>query len=84
MKRAMGLMMAGVALLIAGCKSEPAPVLNPAQQEAATSPPSSIASTPADEKLTAAEAPRCDECVTVTPQNFARAETDLYFGSFAK
>jgi hypothetical protein len=84
MKRAVRLVAASAALLITGCKSAPAPVLNPAQHAAATSPASSIASTPADESLTAAEVLRCDDCVTVTPQNFARAETDLYFGNFVK
>lgn len=82
MKRATSWMAAVV--LIAGCKSQPAPVLNPAQEAAATTSASSITSTPADEKLTAGEGPRCDDCVTVTPQNFARAETDLYFGNFVK
>lgn len=84
MRRGLGLIAASVMLLLAGCKNEPAPVLNPAQHAAATSPASSIASTPADEQLTAPETARCDDCVTVTPQNFARAESDLYFGNFAK
>ena len=84
MKRATRLVTGIAVLLITGCKNKPAPVLNPAQQAAATSPVSSIASTPADEQMTAAESPRCDDCVTVTPQNFARAETDLYFGNFVK
>jgi hypothetical protein len=32
----------------------------------------------------AAEPPKCTDCVSVTAQNFPRAETDLYFSRFAK
>lgn len=90
MKRAIALMTACAVLLIAGCKMEPAPapVSTPAPAPtAATTPAPTPARTtiaPADEGLTSIEAPRCDGCVMVTPQNFTRAETDLYFGRIEK
>lgn len=82
MKRTMAWITAAGVLLLAGCRREPS-VSHPAAHNA-TKPAPSIASTPADEKLTAVEAPHCGDCVAVTPQNFARAETDLYFERFVK
>jgi len=90
MNRAITLVAISAVLFIAGCKSQPAPVSSPnpapgPTAETASAPVSSETSTaPADEKLTSTEGPSCDGCVTVTPDNFARAETDLYFGNIVK
>ena len=87
MKRAV-LMATGTLLLIAGCKSEPAAVSTPAAVPTAASVPSLASGgtvmAPADESLTTVETPRCDHCVLVTPQNFARAESDLYLARIVK
>ena len=86
MKRAV-LMATGTLLLIAGCKSAPAPVSTAPLPTAATAPAAAsgeMAMAPADEGLTSVEVPQCDDCVLVTPQNFARAESDLYLSHLVK
>ncbi|SDF86672.1 DUF1254 domain-containing protein [Terriglobus roseus] len=59
-----------VALAVLGCE-QPKPVAAPSEPAAQTA-----AAKP--------EPPKCSDCVTVTPQTFPRAETDLYFGNFVK
>jgi hypothetical protein len=64
---------ASLALTLACEKSQP-PAASPAAEKA-----------PASAEKTAAPAtPPCSDCVPVTPLNFPRAETDLYFNNFVK
>jgi hypothetical protein len=62
-----------LALTLACEKSQP-PAASPAAEKAPAS------TEKAAEPATAA----CSDCVAVTPLNFSRAETDLYFGNFVK
>jgi len=48
-----------------------------------SSAPSPSTSAPVLEAASAPE-PKCTDCITVTPENFARAESDLYFNNIAK
>jgi hypothetical protein len=58
-----------LAIVLSGCEQpKPATPAAPAEQAAASKP----------------EPLKCSDCVSVTPQNFPRAETDLYFGNLIK
>jgi Protein of unknown function (DUF1254) len=48
--------------------------------------PTSTPAAPAEQAAAAPkpEPPKCTDCIPVTPQNFPRAETDLYFSNFIK
>ena len=46
--------------------------------------PASAPAAPAENTAVKSELPKCSDCVPVTPQNFPRAETDLYFSNFVK
>ena len=49
-----------------------------------TKAPAAPTSAPVQESSSTREAPKCNDCVTVTPENFARAESDLYFSNITK
>lgn len=66
-------------IAIGGCRRERTPIPN-----AATTPVPATQTAPAYEQLTTSEPEICDRCIPVTPMNFVRAETDRYFGDFAK
>jgi hypothetical protein len=58
-----------LAFFLTGCEQpKPATPAAPAEQAAVAKP----------------EPPKCTDCVPVTPENFPRAETDLYFSNFSK
>ncbi len=76
-----GLMIAVLGLNTIGCRRERTPVPMP---KVATTPASATQTAPAYEELTTSEPETCDRCTPVTPKNFVRAETDLYFRSFVK
>jgi len=46
--------------------------------------PAPPASTPVQGAAVAPESPKCSDCTPVTLENFARAESDLYFNNIAK
>ena len=46
--------------------------------------PASAPAAPAENTVAKPEPPKCTDCIPVTPENFPRAETDLYFSNFVK